>query len=62
MRLYIHIPFCRQKCAYCKFALTPFVKEVQVAKYVSVLLEEIREFLADFRIQRPKESIDSIYF
>ena len=44
MRAYVHVPFCRQKCGYCKFALTPFVREAQVARYFAMLSAEIVAF------------------
>ncbi|MEZ3503951.1 MAG: radical SAM family heme chaperone HemW [Lachnospiraceae bacterium] len=40
--IYIHIPFCACKCAYCDFLSFPADKETQ-EKYVSQLLEEIRQ-------------------
>ena len=42
LELYIHIPFCVRKCAYCDFRSAPAGREVQ-AQYVDRLLEEIRE-------------------
>lgn len=45
MRAYVHVPFCRQKCGYCKFALTPFVREYEVAKYFAALAQETAAFL-----------------
>jgi oxygen-independent coproporphyrinogen-3 oxidase len=45
MRAYVHVPFCRQKCGYCKFALTPFVREVEVERYFTALRSEISAFL-----------------
>jgi len=39
--IYIHIPFCARKCAYCDFLSFPADKDTQ-EKYVSQLLEEIR--------------------
>lgn len=41
MELYIHIPFCARKCAYCDFLSFPRTKEV-MQQYVEKLLEEIR--------------------
>lgn len=38
--LYIHIPFCRQKCAYCDFCSFPATDEAQ-ERYVQALILEI---------------------
>lgn len=40
LELYIHIPFCIRKCAYCDFLSSPAAPEVQEA-YVGQLLQEI---------------------
>lgn len=41
LELYVHIPFCARKCAYCDFLSAPADREVQKA-YVERLREEIR--------------------
>lgn len=41
---YIHIPFCRQKCPYCKFALTPVFDAAKKRRYIAYLKNEIREY------------------
>ncbi|WP_373214355.1 radical SAM family heme chaperone HemW [Ruminococcus sp. 5_1_39BFAA] len=41
LELYVHIPFCVKKCAYCDFLSAPGTKELQ-REYVQALLEEIR--------------------
>ena len=41
MELYIHIPFCVRKCAYCDFLSFPQTKEI-MQQYVEKLIEEIR--------------------
>lgn len=38
--LYIHIPFCKQKCAYCDFCSFP-AEESQRERYVQALVREI---------------------
>ena len=41
MELYIHIPFCARKCAYCDFLSFPQTKET-MQNYVEKLITEIR--------------------
>lgn len=48
MELYLHIPFCIRKCAYCDFLSFPQEEEVQ-RRYVDKLIEEIATVSADFR-------------
>lgn len=43
LELYIHIPFCVKKCAYCDFLSFPAGKDQQAA-YVKSLKKEIREW------------------
>lgn len=54
--LYIHVPFCKQKCTYCDFASFP--KEIGKAEsYFACLYREIK----GRSIQYPKTIIDTIY-
>lgn len=48
MELYLHIPFCERKCAYCDFLSFPQGREVQ-RQYVDQLIEEIKTAGAGFR-------------
>lgn len=41
MELYVHIPYCRQKCRYCDFASYP-CREQTIPAYVDALLKEAR--------------------
>ncbi len=41
--IYIHIPFCARKCAYCDFLSAPATEEVKV-QYVKALKKEIEAF------------------
>lgn len=62
MFFYVHIPFCRQRCTYCKFALSPMVKEAQVGRYVACLRREIRGFFANGDRTGSRDRIESVYF
>lgn len=42
LSIYIHIPFCVQKCAYCDFLSAPATNEVQ-EQYLHMLMQEIRQ-------------------
>lgn len=58
MFFYLHIPFCRQKCLYCKFALTPKFDELKIRTYIDALKREIEGFF----ISHPDTLIETIYF
>ncbi len=56
---YIHIPFCNQKCLYCKFALTPIFDEFKKRRYIEYLKKEIREY---FLSKKDTNQAKTIYF
>ena len=43
LELYIHIPFCMKKCAYCDFLSGPAPRET-IDRYVTALTAEIRQY------------------
>ena len=55
--LYIHIPFCRQKCAYCDFYSLPRSEEKMDA-YTAALLRHIEEVAPRTAAHR----VDTVYF
>jgi len=57
-RLYIHVPFCRQKCPYCAFASRPG-DEADADSYAGLLLHEM---LLAHRGAAALRSLDSVYF
>ena len=40
--VYIHIPFCEQKCAYCDFLSFPGHQEKNKMRYVAALCKEMQ--------------------
>lgn len=52
--IYVHIPFCRQKCLYCDFN-SYAKKEEWIDPYCSALKKEINAFPAD-------QTVDTVYF
>ena len=56
MMLYIHIPFCVRKCAYCDF-LSFAVEENTMQRYLEVLLREVKEKGKEYR----SKTISSIF-
>lgn len=61
LSLYIHIPFCAQKCAYCSFSsffLNPQIKDSLVGQYLQTLEQEIRHYAEIMG----RQQIKSIYF
>lgn len=55
MELYIHIPYCRQKCRYCDFA-SYAGRESTMARYVDALLSEARH-MASYTHGTPIETV-----
>ncbi|MDD3404386.1 MAG: radical SAM family heme chaperone HemW [Hespellia sp.] len=43
LQLYLHIPFCVRKCAYCDFLSGPAGAE-EIERYVAAMMEEIRSY------------------
>lgn len=57
LEIYIHIPFCIRKCAYCDFLSGPAGEEVREA-YMDTLLREIRAF----RESEEEYQVKSVFF
>ncbi|MBP3729581.1 MAG: oxygen-independent coproporphyrinogen III oxidase [Lachnospiraceae bacterium] len=57
LAIYIHLPFCAQKCLYCDFASGPADSKT-MAYYMRVLLKEIRSFSPITTLYR----VESIFF
>lgn len=59
LNIYVHIPFCIQKCAYCYYFTLKYKGQDQVEDYVSSLCQEISIKSRIFQLNRRK--INSIY-
>ena len=42
MMIYVHIPFCIQKCRYCDFLSFPGISESVMDSYLSALRTELK--------------------
>ena len=57
--IYIHIPFCKQKCGYCDFHSFAKIEDLK-EEYVEALCNEIKEFSK--HISEEDKYIDTIFF
>lgn len=58
--IYIHIPFCLKKCAYCDFSSFPCQSDQAISDYFAALQREISNFASE---NRPfLVPVDTIYF
>lgn len=57
--VYIHIPYCLQRCTYCDFATYERTKILPENDYVQILQNEI---LARYHLFSHHQNIDTIYF
>ena len=57
--IYIHIPFCKQKCGYCDFHSFAKIEDLK-EEYVEALCNEIKKFSK--HIPDEDKYIDTIFF
>lgn len=62
LSIYIHVPFCVRKCAYCDFASFPG-READWGRYFDEILTEIRLWSAgtDFGLLREKYRVNTLF-
>ena len=56
--IYIHIPFCRQRCAYCDFCSTSQFSDKLMDRYAQALTAQFD----DFFIKGGRYEADTLYF
>jgi oxygen-independent coproporphyrinogen III oxidase len=59
INIYIHVPFCAQKCAYCYYKTEQYRDPAQLEEFVQALCHEIR--LANERFNLGQRPVNSIY-
>jgi oxygen-independent coproporphyrinogen-3 oxidase len=57
LSLYVHIPWCIQKCPYCDFNSHAVKDPIPEQRYVQALLADLQRDLSYFEIDRPISSI-----
>lgn len=58
MMIYVHIPFCRQKCIYCAFYSVPVVNDCRIERYIGYLCREI----ASRKDEQENAKVKTLYF
>ena len=59
--LYIHIPFCKQKCKYCDFISFEKCEADLMSEYIDALISEIKYKANDLKLQNDRYLIKTIY-
>ena len=59
--LYIHIPFCKQKCKYCDFISFEKCEAQIINEYIDALISEIKYKANDLKLQDNRYLIKTIY-
>lgn len=59
--IYVHIPFCMQKCKYCDFASFAGCEDDTIKKYIDSLLNEIEYKASTLKNDNFQYMIDTIY-
>ncbi len=57
LSLYIHIPWCVQKCPYCDFNSHKVSKTLPEQQYIKQLLIDLQSDVVRFKVDRPLQSI-----
>lgn len=56
--IYIHVPYCIQKCHYCDFTTFSLNHQIKMSQYTQLVLSEIRTRHKDI----PHRQVQSVYF
>ena len=53
LAIYVHIPFCKQKCKYCDFNSFPVSLDITIENYINALVNQIGDYsekAKDYRV------------
>lgn len=55
--LYLHIPFCRQKCSFCYYSVVPGAKNDHIEAYLDCLEKEAEYYARDTSLKKPMDTV-----
>ena len=61
LSLYVHIPWCVQKCPYCDFNSHTLKAEIPEDQYIAALLQDLRDDLLRYRLNDSPRVLHSIF-
>ncbi|WP_070964646.1 radical SAM family heme chaperone HemW [Vibrio sonorensis] len=61
LSLYVHIPWCVQKCPYCDFNSHALKAEIPEREYIAALLEDLDTDIEKYRLNENKRALHSIF-
>ncbi|CAH0538505.1 Heme chaperone HemW [Vibrio marisflavi CECT 7928] len=61
LSLYIHIPWCVQKCPYCDFNSHTLKDEIPEQQYIEALLEDLANDIERYRLTKNSRPLKSIF-
>ncbi|WP_073580845.1 radical SAM family heme chaperone HemW [Vibrio quintilis] len=61
LSLYVHIPWCVQKCPYCDFNSHALKAEIPEQTYIHALLDDLDQDLRDYGLTASSRSLHSIF-
>ncbi|MDE1351886.1 radical SAM family heme chaperone HemW [Vibrio aestuarianus] len=61
LSLYVHIPWCVQKCPYCDFNSHALKHDIPEREYIDALLEDLDTDIAKYQLAAPPRPLHSIF-